>query len=95
MTFASFPMTSISSKAHKIDFSYFLFTVDATFLYYVQSRNLAEKISFPAELVVPVRVTQTLLVTYVHPNVYIIKFGYFFEATDFLVIKGKMHKKER
>ena len=54
-------MTSISSKAHKIDFSYFLFTVDATFLYYVQSRNLAEKISIPAELVVPVRVTQTLL----------------------------------
>ena len=43
MTSASFPMTSISSKAHKIDFSYFLFTVDATFLYYVQSRNLAEK----------------------------------------------------
>ena len=43
MTLASFPMTSISSKAHKIDFSYFLFTVDATFLYYVQSRNLAEK----------------------------------------------------
>ena len=62
MTLASFPMTSISSKAHKIDFSYFLFTVDATFLYYVQSRNLAEKISIPAELVVPVRVTQTLLV---------------------------------
>ena len=60
MTLASFPMTSISSKAHKIDFSYFLFTVDATFLYYVQSRNLAEKISTPAELVVPVRVTQTL-----------------------------------
>ena len=60
MTLASFPMTSISSKAHKIDFSYFLFTVDATFLYYVQSRNLAEKISIPAELVVPVRVTQTL-----------------------------------
>ena len=62
MTLASFPMTSISSKAHKIDFSYFLFTVDATFLYYVQSRNLAEKISIPAELVVPVRVTQSLLV---------------------------------
>ena len=60
MTLASFPMTSISSKAHKIDFSYFLFTVDATFLYYVQSRNLAEKISNPAVLVVPVRVTQTL-----------------------------------
>ena len=60
MTLASFPMTSISFKAHKIDFSYFLFTVDATFLYYVQSRNLAEKISIPAELVVPVRVTQTL-----------------------------------
>ena len=60
MTLASFPMTSISSKAHKIDFSYFLFTVDATFLYYVQSRNLAEKISIPAELVVPVRGTQTL-----------------------------------
>ena len=62
MTLASFPMTSISSKAHKIDFSYFLFTVDATFLYYVQSRNLAEKISIPAELVVPVRVTQTLYI---------------------------------
>ena len=64
MTLASFPMTSISSKAHKIDFSYFLFTVDATFLYYVQSRNLAEKISIPAELVVPIRVTQTLLLIF-------------------------------
>ena len=60
MTFASFPMTAISSKAHKIDFSYFLFTFDATFLYYVQSRNPVEKFSSPAELVVPVRVTQSL-----------------------------------
>ena len=69
MTLASFPMTSISSKAHKIDFSYFLFTVDATFLYYVQSRNLAEKISIPAELVVPVRVTQTLFIPFFEKNV--------------------------
>ena len=83
MTLASFPMTSISSKAHKIDFSYFLFTVDATFLYYVQSRNLAEKISIPAELVVPVRVTQTLFQNrHCHVNDFCIraKTHYKFEA---------------